>query len=101
MGDFVWVSLWMAPSCDWWGRSWRNMATNNCSVDMALLFVLSSLIKMKETSPTKFEVWTENMRKALWQSNPKMTIRQDTPKLSDKTETRFFFPNTQKKSLNP
>jgi hypothetical protein len=63
------------------------------------LFVLS-LIKMKETSPDKLEVWTENMRKALWQSNPKMTIRQNTPQSTGKTETRFFFSNIPNKSLN-
>jgi len=64
---------------------------------LALHLNIPSLIKMKETSPTKLEVWTENLRKALWQSNPKMTIRQHPPQSTDKTETRFFFPNTPTK----
>jgi hypothetical protein len=55
----------------------------------------------EQSSPDKLEVWTENLRKALWQSNPKVTIRQHTPNSSDKTETRFIFPNTPNKTLNP
>jgi hypothetical protein len=100
MGTVNRITVGLDASCDWRGCSWRNMATDNCSGDMDLLDLLS-LKKMKKTSPSELEVWTENLRKALWQSNPKMIIRKHTPESSDKTETRFFFPNTPNKTLNP
>lgn len=59
---------------------------------------LSSLMKVKKNLPTKLEVWTESLRRALDLPASKVTIREHTHNSSDKSETRFYFPKTPTKN---